>query len=197
MFFLIGTYAIRGVAWWPLAAIPAIAGTLLTEPVRTRPERVDPPLIRRLNVVLAGMIVLICVALLPVWRPLEPGLETPLAFVGEAPPGITGELRAIKRPGDRVFNPQPWGSWFEYALPDLPVVLDSRIELFKPAVWDAYQQVTDGHEGWADQLKDWGVTIVVVAGDHEDAFAKRLTDAGWVPTFKDDDGQVFVAPDRG
>ena len=40
VFFLIGTYAIRGVAWWPLGAVAAIAGTLLTEPERGSASRV-------------------------------------------------------------------------------------------------------------------------------------------------------------
>jgi hypothetical protein len=136
------------------------------------------------------------VVLLPAWRPLESGLGTPLAVVGNAPPGITGELRAIAKPGDRLFNPQPWGSWFEYALPALPVVLDSRIELFKPDVWDAYQVVIDGRDGWQAQLQQWGVTIVVVAGDDEKAFAARLSGAGWIHAYSDSDGQVFVRADH-
>ncbi len=50
VFFLIGTYAVRGFAWWPLAAAVAVAGRLLTEPEPVREPRLDPPLIRRLNV---------------------------------------------------------------------------------------------------------------------------------------------------
>ena len=32
VFFLIGAYALRGVAWWPLGAVAAIAGVLVTGP---------------------------------------------------------------------------------------------------------------------------------------------------------------------
>ena len=120
----------------------AVAGTLVTEPEptadreATRSARPDPPLVRRVNLLLAGAIVLAGVALLPVWRPLDAGLQAPAGVVGNAPPGITTALRDLVGPGDRVFNPQPWGSWFEFALPDLPVAIDSRIEVFPVEVWD-------------------------------------------------------------
>ena len=144
-FFVIGVYAIRGVAWWPLAAVPAIAGTLLTEPATDGgPDDRNRPAIRALNALLVGLIVLAGVALLPVWRPIDPGLGAPVGVVGNAPPGITAALRDAIRPGDRVFNPQPWGSWFEFALPTLPVALDSRIELFPVEVWDDYERVVAG-----------------------------------------------------
>lgn len=198
VFAAIGTYAIRGVAWWPLGAVAAIAGTLVTEPEGQAVERrPDPPLVRRLNLVLAGAIVVAGIVLLPVWRPTDPGLQAPAGVVGNAPPGITAALRDLARSDDRVFNPQPWGSWFEFALPDLPVALDSRIEVFPVEVWDAYGRVVAGVDGWQDQLDRWGVTIVVAAGDDADAFAARLIAAGWVVTYADDDAGILVAPGRG
>ena len=115
VFFLIGAYAIRGVAWWPLGAVTAIAGTLVT--AATGPERVDPPLIRRMNVVVVGAVLVAGLVLLPVWRPVDAGLGAPAGVVGNAPSGITGALRGTPQPGDRLFNPQPWGSWFIFELP--------------------------------------------------------------------------------
>lgn len=194
-FFLIGAYAIRGVAWWPLGAVAAIAGTLVTaaEPVR---ERVDPPRIRRLNLVLVTAIVAAGVALLPVWRPLDPDLRAPSGVVGLAPPGITTAVRDLAHPGDRLFNPQSWGSWFEFAIPTLPVAIDARIEVFPVAVWDAYSRVTDGGDGWERQLDGWNVTIVVAALPKQDDLAQRLIAAGWHEVHRDRDGVVLTSPDR-
>lgn len=197
VFFLIGDYAIRGVAWWPLGAVAAIAGVVVTGPALdpTRPEAYGSPRMRRLNLVVAGAIVLVGVALLPPWRPLDPALGAPAGIVGNAPPGITAALREMARPTDRLFNPQPWGSWFEFALPDLPVAIDSRIELFPPAIWDTYETIVVGGGDWAAQLHNWGVTIVVV-GEGETAMADRLGAAGWRPVYADADGSLLVAPDR-
>ncbi len=103
----------------------------------------------------------------------------------------TGRGRAIA-----LFNPQPWGSWFEFALPDLPVAIDSRIELFPPEVWDTYENIVAGGEDWTAQLRGWGVTIVVVA--HRDAaMAARLPAAGWQQVYADADGSIWVPATAG
>ena len=113
----------------------------------------------------------------------------------DAPSGVTAALRATARPGDRLFNPQPWGSWFELATPDVPVAIDSRIELFPVETWAEYETVASGRDGWQAVLDSWHVTLAVVAtGD--DAFAGRLIAAGWQPTFAGGDGRVFAAPGR-
>ena len=197
VFFLIGVYAIRGVAWWPLGAVAAIAGVLVTSRVKdpAAPEATGTPLMRKLNVVVAGAIILTGVVLLPVWRPIDPDLGTPQGVVGVAPPGITAALRDVARPGDRVFNPQPWGSWFEFELPDLPVAVDSRIEIFPASVWDDYQAVLDGVDGWQARLDEWDVKFVVVAKKDAD-LATRLDAAGWRTVYTDADGSVVVAPVR-
>jgi hypothetical protein len=150
---------------------------------------------RRINPVLAGAIVVAGIALLPVWRPIEPGLDAPAGVVGTAPPGITTALRKMALPSDRLFNPQPWGSWFEFALPDLPVAIDSRIELFPPTTWDAYESVVAGGDGWAAQLADWGVTMIVVEAS-ETKMVDRLAAAGWRSVYTDSDGAIMVAPAR-
>lgn len=197
VFFVIGAYAARGVAWWPLGAVAAIAGVLVTSRVadRAHAEPLGTPLMRKLNVVVATVIILAGIVLLPVWRPTDPGSGTPRGLVTMAPPGITGALREMAQPGDRVFNPQPWGSWFEFALPDLPVGIDSRIELFPASTWDAYENVIAGVDGWQAQLEAWGVAFVVSAASDE-AFAERLVGAGWTEVYTDADGSVFAAPSR-
>jgi hypothetical protein len=195
VFFLVGVYAMRGVAWWPMGAVAAIAGVLVTGPVvdPAKPVPVGSPTMRRLNVVVAAAIVLVGVALLPVWRPTDPGLDAPQGVVGIAPPGITAALRQYAGQSARLFNPQAWGSWFEFALPTIPVAIDSRIELFPSSTWDTYENITSGGEAWQSQLAAWGVTMVVVPVE-DPAFASRLAAAGWKQVYSDDDGSIVVAP---
>ena len=195
VFFLIGVYAIRGVAWWPIATSALIAGWLIAPAAEGAVERPGTPLMRRLNVAVAGLLILVAVALLPVWRPYDEGVQAPVGVVGTAPSGITAALRDVAKPGDRLFGPQALGSWFEFALPAVPVALDSRIEVFPPEVWDEYQTVIDGAEGWQDLLDRWGVTIVVTL-EGDDALDARLAADGWRQIHRDDDGAIFVRSDR-
>jgi hypothetical protein len=195
VFFAIGVVAQRGVAWWPLAAVVAVAGMLPASTLPSRDPRTDPPTIRRLNVVIVGALVLAGVALLPVWRPVDPGTGVPMGVLTHAPSGVTAALRDASGPGDHVFNLQTWGSWFEYALPDLPVAIDSRIELFPHEIWDTYAAVGAGVEGWEVQLQAWDVRFVAISPDQAD-FLDRLLAAGWTERYTGTDGVLLSRPEQ-
>ena len=175
VFFVIGAYAERGVAWWPLAAMVAVVGLLEPRAVTARSESTT---IRRANALVAAVIVVAGIALLPVWRPIEPRTGVPAGVLADAPPGITEALRSAVTAGDRIFNPQRWGSWFEYAVPGALVAIDSRIEFFPPDVWRRYDAVDAAGDGWAEWLDAWDVRFVVTMPSQR-ALADRLSAAGW------------------
>ena len=145
---------------------------------------------RIVNAGVAVALVVACVAALPFWRPVDPGTGAPEGTVSYAPPGITSELKRIAGTDERIFNPQPWGSWFEFAVPQTPVAIDSRIELFPTEVWDDYVRITAGVEGWEGILDRWGVTVAVVAAA-DAGLRDRLIAAGWTETYVDADGSVL------
>ncbi len=191
-FFVIGAYAARGIAWWPFAAVAALAPLIAADRVAVEEQEPETPrAMRRANAIVAGAIVVACVALLPVWRPTDPDLGVPQGVLSQAPPGLTGAVRDAGAPGERLLVPQPWASWFEFATPDLTVAVDSRIELFPNDVWADYLTVTQGADGWQDVLAAWAPTLVIAA---DDAFVARLAAAGWTELYADDDGTVMRAP---
>jgi hypothetical protein len=188
VFAAIGAFAIRGVAWWPLGAAVALAPLLVRGPgeaASRRPERASA-----LHLLTAALIAIVCVVLLPIWRPSERGTEAPVGLLGDAPAGITQYLRDHAKPGERILNPQPWGSWFEFALPNNPVAIDSRIELFPAAVWATYEQIHTGADGWQQALRVWDVDFVAVDKD-EAYFAARLQAAGWRSVYDSANGRVL------
>ena len=190
VFVTIALYAQRGLAWWPLAAVPVVAG-LLPAPAPTPRELPTPSAMHRLNAFVTALIVLAGLALLPAWRPIDPATGVPGGVLTDAPPGVTAALREVTGPGDNVFNPQPWGSWFEFAVPAARYALDSRIEFFPPGVWDAYEGVVMGTAGWEQRLEAWQVAAIVLQ-DEDVAFRDRLISAGWRETYRDEDGSVLV-----
>jgi hypothetical protein len=193
-------WTVRGLAWWPLVAAVTLARLTAAAPGSPPPrERSDTRTMRRLNAVVATVLVIAAVALLPVWRVEDPGLRAPAGVVGTAPSGITAALRTLARPADRLFAPQPWGSWFEFAIPDTPVFIDSRIELFPAAVWDAFDAIVDDAAASGTTLDRWGVTIVATADGPggPSPLASRLdVDQGWQRVFADVDGRVYVRSNR-
>jgi hypothetical protein len=192
-FLVLGAWAVRGLAWWPFVAAATIAPLFAAtaDEADPRPERPDPPLTRRLNAAIAVVIVLVAIVALPVFRPDDPGLRAPAGVVGAAPPGITAALRDRSQPGDRLLAPQPWGSWFEFALPDATVAVDSRIELIPAAAWDGVDRIAEGGPGWDQTLRDWGVTVIVAAPD-QTGLIDRLRANGWSVAYHDEDGTVLT-----
>ena len=195
-FFGLGLLAVRGLAWWPLVAATTVAGWVGAPASATVEEspRSEPALFRRVNAAVVGLLVLAAIALLPIWRPVDAGLRAPSGLVGQAPSGITAALRSLVTPGTRLFAPQPWSSWFEYALPDARLFVDSRIELYPSAVWDEYDAVVEGRGGWQGVLGRRMVTIVVAEpGGGQRPLADRLrADPAWREAYTDKDGAVFV-----
>jgi hypothetical protein len=196
VFFGLGVVAVRGLAWWPLVAAMTVAERYAwprSTTAATR-DRGEPPLYRRINLAVTGALVVVGVALLPIWRPLDRGLGAPAGLVGEAPSRITAALHEIAKPGDRLFASQPWGSWFEYSVPQASVFVDSRVELFPADIWAEYGRVLDGGSGWQAVLDGSGVTIVVAALAHgQQPLADRLrASPGWREVHADPEGVIFV-----
>jgi hypothetical protein len=102
-------------------------------------------------------------------------------LLNHAPQSLTAELRSFLADGtlnigDRLWAPQTWGSWFEYAVPQLRVAVDSRIELFPPAVWAEAARVAAAEGDWQAILDRYVVEAVVVSLD-ESALIAALDDS--------------------
>ncbi len=116
----------------------------------------------------------------------------PEHLLAYAPQGITSELSRILEPGQRFFDAQAYGSWFEYALPGKPIAFDSRIEVIPLSEWTLYDDVSNGREGWQQILDYWGVTVAVLSPQQQEGLIPRiLADPGWQLVYRDPDGLIF------
>ncbi len=188
LFFAMGLAAGRGDFWWALVAPVVVAANLPQR--RERPERVGPP--AWVNTAIAVLLVALGVSFLPGVRDHNPMLADP-TLLSDAPAGIAAELERALAPGARVFAPQRWGSWFELAVPEDPVFVDSRIEVFPSSVWRQYRDVSFGLEGWQEVLDRWDVTAVVVHPVQQADLLPRIReDPGWRLAYRDADGYLFL-----
>jgi hypothetical protein len=115
----------------------------------------------------------------------------PEGVVRYAPRGVTEALLAQASPGDRLFAEQQWGSWFELNLPGVPVMVDTRIELFDKSTWADYLHVLNGLADWADILDRWDVELVALRAGNDQLRAFIGRDPGWELVFEDEEGVLY------
>jgi hypothetical protein len=182
VFFVLTLPAQRAVVWWALAAPVVVAGIL---PARARAASRGE--IHTFNKVVIGALLAIVVILLPWWRGTGPS-QTLL----EAPVGLTDAARAQLAPGTKVAVTEPWASWFEYADPDLAVMVDPRIEIFPESVWRDYGQLRGPGPDWKAVLDKWGIGAVVADADDWRLIPLLRADPAWQVGYEDSDGVLFI-----
>jgi hypothetical protein len=207
----LGVLTGRGLAWWalvlPVAGAQLAHGASLTErlparlqPVRDllipgRPEREARR--SRLHAWLVAVLVLAAVVALPPLRATGPA-GVPNGILSFAPQGIAAALgglaeRGTLERGANVWNPQPWGSWLEYAVPELDYAVDSRIELFPPDLWPDVQAVAGAQGEWLSILDRRGVDAVVVGWEQTGTYDGLLASSAWMLCgFVEQEGWIWL-----
>lgn len=191
-FALLAAYAARGLAWWPLVAAVVVAGLLPAPTPSSREPRRSVA-----NGALVAVVLGLGLLVSPAWRATDRGTGAPQGALTEAPSGMTAALREIVLPGDRLWNPQPWGSWFEFAVPGVLVALDLRVELFAASAFDEADAVRATRSDWAEILDRHGVTLVITQPGGDARLAAALADnVGWRAGRSDADGTIWMRADR-
>lgn len=184
----LGFIALRGAVWWAVALPQLIAEARSpTQTPSTLPPTSPSPR-SRANLAVATVLLILGGVFLSRWlNPIRSGL------LSTAPANIVRALAEHLEPGDRIFNAQIWGSWLEYALPENPVFVDSRIELFHRRIWEQYLAVSTAREGWQEILNRWRITGVAAdRGQQADLIPWIRRDPSWQLVYEGDEGLVFV-----
>ena len=187
-FALLALPALRGVVWWALVAPPIVAGLLPRADVSglVRADDRGP-----LNVIVVASLLALFGFMLP-WHSQPNPLTGAAPQLIDAPEHLV-EATAMAIPVEgHVFVTEAWGSWFEFALPDRPVFVDPRIEIFPDRIWNDYDDVMSGREGWQEVLDRWHVDAVVLRATDTTLRPLIAKDAGWRLAYEDDLGSVFV-----
>lgn len=215
VFGALGIVTGRGLAWWALAS-PMAAVTLahqdgfggrlprFFQPARALFSSPRAGLESRgspLNALVAAVLLLGAVALLPLWRPLGPA-GVPIGVLTHAPQGITAELRTLVSSGSigegaRVWNPQTWGSWLEWAAPELRYAVDSRVELFPAELLTSARQLENGIGEWHSIVVDKYPADAVVVAKTQKPEINAVLEASplWELSYSDADGSIWLRSD--
>ncbi len=99
------------------------------------------------------------------------------AFFEESlPVGTVAYLQENSPPG-RLFNHYNWGGYLVWALPEYPVFIDGRTDLYDDDVIETWLQVVRADPGWEAVLEGWGVNLVLIEPGMP--LAAALEASGW------------------
>src|SRR5579883_1347603 len=90
-----------------------------------------------------------------------------------------------------IFNEFDWGSYMMSALPDVPVFVDGRTEMYGDSFLQTYMDVMTGHAPAKPLFDAYGIRLVLIRPDS--ALANELRqDPSWSESYRDEVASVFV-----
>jgi len=193
-FAYLGLYSARNVALFGLAApivLTRSAAPLAEVWARLFPRRAatSKPLYRRVLIYLIlAALTLTGMARVVQMLPNQVNLVE-LEKAGMIPPIGALEYLKTEQSTGRLFNSYNWGGYLQWALPEYPLFVDGRADLFQDEIIRQWFQVALVQEGWQDVLDRWDVRLVMIERTWPVVEALKL--AGWKLVYQDDFSVIF------
>lgn len=147
----------------------------------------------RLNAILVTVVLLGCLAKVLLVLDAETVEEGQQEFL---PVQAVAYLKAANPPGP-MFNSYNWGGYLMFMLPDRPVFIDGRTDLYGDAfISQEYFEAARGASDWQAILDQYGIRLVIVEADS--GLARVLRDqADWMLRYEDALAAVFTRGGTG
>jgi hypothetical protein len=110
-------------------------------------------------------------------------------FRGTLPVSAVEYLKMVK-PDGRLFNTYNWGGYLLWALPEYPVFIDGRTDLYSDEVINQWLQVMRAEPGWKQVLDENGINLILI---EKGSFLNRmlLNDPDWTLIYEDEQAVVY------
>ena len=182
----------RNTVWFGFVAAPTMAASLrrwAESRGSSKGARVGSPV---LNLALTSVVAVLALLSLPWFRPHLPLPEWRRAYVSpETPVEAVAFLRQLPQPR-RVFHEASYGSYMIWASPEVPVFIDTRLELYPPAQWSDYIALSQARYDWEAILKQYGVDTLLLRRETQGPLIEAATVApGWERCYQDEQAVIF------
>ncbi len=188
-FSIMAMSAVRYDIWFAMIAAPIAARQLsVLLPRWTRENRGIPAL----NAAFLAMFIVLPLALMPDvrtrwWADAPPVLspDTPVAAV---------EWLAVHPEVPRkMWSDLAFSSYLIFALPQRPVWIDTRFELYPPEQWETYRAIADARANWAARLDAAGISALMLNPTATPKLVLAVeSSSGWQEVYRDDTARIYV-----
>ncbi len=173
----LGPFVVVTTPW----VLDRLAGAVGEGPRLSGPRTEPGPARRALNLTLAALL-----ALAVLGRAYL--ASRPEAVEKGYPVQAVAWLLAHRPPGP-LFNSYNWGGYLTWALPEYPVFIDGRADLYGEDLIGQWWEVVSAGPGHREILDRWGVRLVLLEVDHP--VVERLPEEGWRILYRDETAVVL------
>jgi len=182
----------RNTAWFGFAAAPTMAAALrfwAGQGGAARLARLGRPHVNRAMALLVGLLALISLPWVRPYLSLPPERRTYIS--PETPVEAVEFLRDLPRP-PRVFHEMGYGSYMIWASPEVPVFIDTRIELYPAAQWRDYLALSQARYDWEAILGQYGIdTLLLQRKAQGPLIEAAMAAASWELRYQDERSVMF------
>ncbi len=187
-FSIMAITAVRYGIWFAMVAAPIAAKQISTRLPHPRESRGIPAL----NAAFLAMFIVLPLAMLPGVRE-KWWSDAPPALSADTPVAAVEWLSAHPELPDGLWSDLAFSSYLIFALPQRPVWIDTRFELYPPEQWQTYRAIADAAPDWESRLDAAGVSVLLL----NPAATPNLVSAvehspGWQNVYRDDTAQIYV-----
>ncbi|GAB4579662.1 MAG: hypothetical protein Fur0022_24000 [Anaerolineales bacterium] len=196
VFAYLGFVAARNVALFGLAGAVVLAryaGTVLDQAgealgvrLPARLDRVRSPLQGWVNRILVGVVIL---AVAAKTLTVLPQAENERVLKKVLPIDAVTFLKE-NQPEGRLFNSYNWGAYILWALPQYPVFVDGRTDLYNDEIIAQWFQIFRAEEGWQETLARWEINVILL--EQGSPVLSRLEGEGWQKLYEDELAVVYA-----
>ncbi len=115
-------------------------------------------------------------------------LSSPARVERSYPTAAVAYLREHRPPGP-LFNSYNWGGYLLWTLPEYPVFVDGRADLYGDDILSQWWQVVNGEEAGWDVLERWNVRLILLEPGWP--VVRELPARGWVELYRDGTAVIF------
>lgn len=182
----------RNIALFAIAAAPLLADWMdsaLTSFIAGKSRLDQPPSLNpRLAAVINALILFVLAAaalgnLFLVTQPEKVDSNYPTAAV---------EWMKSNQPAGRLFNSYNWGGYLLWTLPEYPVFIDGRADMYGEEIIGQWHDAVNAKENALSILEEWQVDIVLVEQGWE--ITDLLKAEGWRVGFEDESSIILIHP---
>lgn len=177
---------------WFLFILSILTADLLADWGKTRIRQGIPAM----DIAIGAIILLFPLALLPGLREFW-WAEAPPALSADTPVEATQWLKAHPELPGPLWADLAFSSYLVYTLPERPIWIDTRFEVYPPEHWERYQAISSATWKWEVLLEEEGSNLLMLSKTEQADLIPALgASSNWDEIYSDETSLIFIRNEK-